>query len=86
MCTCNGGSHCSSSDSGIHSRTHYTYFTNAAGTIVLATPNAVAASGTYYIKGTTAGGCSRYAGGGNSYSCTDSRDYQSCCGMCTCNS
>ena len=32
----------------------YTYFTDAAGTITLATPNAVAASGTYYIKGTTA--------------------------------
>ena len=30
----------------------YTYFTDAAGTIVLATPNAVATSGTYYIKGT----------------------------------
>ena len=36
----------------------YTYFTDAAGTIVLATPNAVAASGTYYIKGTIAAGCS----------------------------
>ena len=36
----------------------YTYFTDAAGTLVLATPNAVAASGTYYIKGTTAAGCS----------------------------
>ena len=35
----------------------YSYYTNAAGTIVLASPNAVAASGTYYIKGTTAGGC-----------------------------
>ena len=31
----------------------YTYFTDAAGTIVLATPNAVATSGTYYIKGTS---------------------------------
>ena len=30
----------------------YTYFTDAAGTIALATPNAVATSGTYYIKGT----------------------------------
>jgi gliding motility-associated-like protein len=36
----------------------YTYFTDAAGTLVLATPNAITASGTYYIKGTTAGGCS----------------------------
>ena len=36
---------------------HITYFTDAAGTIVLATPNAVATSGTYYIKGTTAAGC-----------------------------
>ncbi len=36
----------------------YTYFTDAAGTLVLATPNAIAASGTYYIKGTTAAGCS----------------------------
>ena len=35
----------------------YTYYTDAAGTIVLAAPNAVAASGTYYIKGTTASGC-----------------------------
>src|SRR6202030_450347 len=32
----------------------YTYFTDAAGTIALANPNAVAVSGTYYIKGTTA--------------------------------
>ena len=36
----------------------FTYFTDAAGTIVLATPNAVATSGTYYIKGTPAAGCS----------------------------
>ena len=36
----------------------YTYFTDAAGTIALATPNAVAASGTYYIKGSTVSGCS----------------------------
>src|SRR4249919_2186636 len=36
----------------------YTYFTDAAGTLVLATPNAVATSGTYYIRGTTAAGCS----------------------------
>ena len=36
----------------------YTYFTDAAGTLVLATPNAIATSGTYYIKGTTASGCS----------------------------
>ena len=36
----------------------YTYFTDAAGTLVLATPNAVTTSGTYYIKGTTASGCS----------------------------
>ncbi len=34
----------------------FTYFTDAAGTITLATPNAVGA-GTYYIKGTTAAGC-----------------------------
>ena len=36
----------------------FTYFTDAAGTILLGTPNAVAASGTYYIRGTTASGCS----------------------------
>ena len=36
----------------------YTYFTDAAGTIVLAGANAVAASGTYYIVGTSAAGCS----------------------------
>src|SRR6185369_4077364 len=36
----------------------FTYFTDAAGTIALATPNAVATSGTYYIKGSTAAGCS----------------------------
>ena len=36
----------------------FTYFTDAAGTIALALPNAVAASGTYYIRGTTAAGCS----------------------------
>src|SRR5262249_33485545 len=36
----------------------YTYFTDAAGTIVLASPNAVTTSGTYYIVGTSAAGCS----------------------------
>ncbi|MBX2923047.1 MAG: gliding motility-associated C-terminal domain-containing protein [Chitinophagaceae bacterium] len=37
---------------------NYTYFTDAAGTATLSNPNAVATSGTYYIKGTTAAGCS----------------------------
>ena len=41
----------------------FTYFTDAAGTIALGTPNAVAASGTYYIRGTAASGCSRYPAG-----------------------
>ncbi len=36
----------------------YTYFTDAAGTISLSSPSAVAVSGTYYIKGTSAAGCS----------------------------
>ncbi|PZR28447.1 MAG: hypothetical protein DI535_06090 [Citrobacter freundii] len=36
----------------------YTYFTDAAGTTPLTNPSAVSASGTYYIKGTTVGGCS----------------------------
>ena len=36
----------------------FTYFTDAAGTITLATPAAVATSGTYYIKGTLGTGCS----------------------------
>jgi subtilisin-like proprotein convertase family protein len=35
----------------------YTYYTDAAATSVLASPSAVAASGTYYIKGATASGC-----------------------------
>jgi gliding motility-associated-like protein len=39
--------------------TTYTYFTNAAATTVLITPDAVAASGTYYIKGTIAASCSK---------------------------
>ena len=39
----------------------YTYFTDAAGTIVLATAKRCAASGTYYIKGTTAAGCASAA-------------------------
>jgi hypothetical protein len=34
----------------------YTYWTDAAGTIAYATPT-TAATGTYYIKGTTAAGC-----------------------------
>ena len=36
----------------------YTYYQDAAATIVLTNPNAVATSGTYYLKGTTAAGCS----------------------------
>lgn len=36
----------------------FTYFTNAAATTALTSPNAVATSGTYYIKGTNANGCS----------------------------
>jgi gliding motility-associated-like protein len=36
----------------------YTQWTNAIATTVLSNPNAVAASGTYYIKGTTAASCS----------------------------
>ena len=35
----------------------FTYYTNAAGTLVYATPT-TAGAGTYYIKGTTAAGCS----------------------------
>ena len=36
----------------------YTYYQDAAATIVLTNPNAVATSGTYYLKGTAASGCS----------------------------
>ena len=36
----------------------FTYWTDAAVTIALATPNAVATSGTYYIRGTARTGCS----------------------------
>jgi gliding motility-associated-like protein len=36
----------------------FTYWTNAAATIPLSNPGAVAVSGTYYIKGTANGGCS----------------------------
>ncbi|HRG54055.1 MAG TPA: PKD domain-containing protein, partial [Bacteroidia bacterium] len=36
----------------------YTYWKDAAATIILPSPNAVAASGTYYIKIVVAGGCS----------------------------
>lgn len=36
----------------------YTYWKDAAGTIILPSPNAVAASGTYYIKIVVPGGCS----------------------------
>jgi len=36
----------------------YTYFTDAAGTVPLATPAAITAGGTYYIVGKTAAGCS----------------------------
>src|SRR4030095_10105756 len=41
------------SDSGLT----YTYWKDAATTIPLTNPNAVGASGTYYIKATAAGGC-----------------------------
>ena len=36
----------------------YTYFTDAAATLALASPSAVTSSGTYYIKGATATTCS----------------------------
>lgn len=36
----------------------FTYFSNAAATTALSNPNAVATSGTYFIKGTNANGCS----------------------------
>ncbi len=36
----------------------FTYWTDAGASIALANPNAVTTSGTYYIKGTTATGCS----------------------------
>jgi hypothetical protein len=39
----------------------FTYFTDAAATIALTTPNAVSASGTYYIKGMNTNGCSAVA-------------------------
>lgn len=42
------------SDSGLT----YTYWSNPAATTALASPAAVATSGTYYIKGTNANGCS----------------------------
>lgn len=35
----------------------YNYYTDNAATTLLVTPNAVASSGTYYIKGTTTEGC-----------------------------
>ncbi|MGN6292916.1 MAG: gliding motility-associated C-terminal domain-containing protein [Chitinophagaceae bacterium] len=35
----------------------FTYFTDASGTTVLSNPSAISVSGTYYIKGTTVGGC-----------------------------
>src|SRR5665811_2479886 len=35
----------------------FTYWTNAAATIPLSNANAVAMAGTYYVKGTNAGGC-----------------------------
>ncbi len=44
--------------SGSTSGLTYTYFADNAATTALVNPNAVTASGTYYIKGTTASGCS----------------------------
>ncbi|PTT73186.1 MULTISPECIES: beta strand repeat-containing protein [unclassified Chryseobacterium] len=35
----------------------YTYFTDAVATTTLASPSAIAVSGTYYIKGTNSNGC-----------------------------
>jgi translation initiation factor IF-1 len=43
--------------SGSSSGTTYSYWLDAANTIPLSNPNAVAASGTYYIRSQSAGGC-----------------------------
>ena len=58
MFTCNSGYHGSRSTAGSTAGLTFTYFTDAAGTIALATRNAITTSGTYYIKGTTTLGCS----------------------------
>ena len=36
----------------------YTYYSDAAGTVVLANPNAITTAATYYVRGTAIGGCS----------------------------
>lgn len=47
----------SSITAGSSSNLTYAYYTNDSGTTVLNNPKAVAASGTYYIQATNAGGC-----------------------------
>jgi hypothetical protein len=41
------------SDAGLN----YTYWTDASATTVLANPNALVTGGTYYIRATSAAGC-----------------------------
>ncbi len=48
----------SSITAGSTSSITYSYFTDASATTTLATPAAISATGTYYIKGTTAASCS----------------------------
>ena len=44
--------------SGSSANLSYSYYTDAAATTTVATPSAIATSGTYYIKGTDSNGCS----------------------------
>ncbi|MEO8884909.1 MAG: gliding motility-associated C-terminal domain-containing protein [Mucilaginibacter sp.] len=47
----------SSVTAGSSSNMQYTYYTDPAGLVYLPNPDAVLKSGTYYIRGTNAGGC-----------------------------
>ena len=84
LCSGNSGSHCSSSNCRKYSRSDFTYFTDAAGTITLATPTLLLRAEHIILRNNSCRLCiCPNAGSCYCYSCSDCSDYKSCCSLCS---